>query len=374
MDRKKRISRVDVQVSIVTAVIVITSFICVYFFNYYITHEDMINSLQERAESIYVYVDDYVDKSTFHNTTKLKKENPAYIRMKEKLKEVKASTNVRYLYTAQRNENGEYVYLVDGLPSDSADFRNPGDKIEQEIIPELQAALNDKIILPNQIKNTEWGPIFISYFPIHENDKVVGVLGIEFDASHQYRAFQMIQIGTPIIAVIACLIAVCIAVHLFKRISNPMYKDMANTDFLTGLKNRNAFELDIENRQDKRLGILIADLNGLKKINDELGHQIGDEYIRRAAVILSKCAGIHPVYRFGGDEFVILVNEGNDKAMKLLCERILAYTQAGANASAYAVSLSVGFAIYDPCDVCSIQDVFQQADEQMYKMKNKIKK
>ena len=67
MDRKKRISRVDVQVSIVTAVIVITSFICVYFFNYYITHEDMINSLQERAESIYVYVDDYVDKSTFHN-------------------------------------------------------------------------------------------------------------------------------------------------------------------------------------------------------------------------------------------------------------------------------------------------------------------
>lgn len=290
------------------------------------------------------------------------------------MKEVKASTNVRYLYTAQRNENGEYVYLVDGLPSDSADFRNPGDKIEQEIIPELQAALNDKIILPNQIKNTEWGPIFISYFPIHENDKVVGVLGIEFDASHQYRAFQMIQIGTPIIAVIACLIAVCIAVHLFKRISNPMYKDMANTDFLTGLKNRNAFELDIENRQDKRLGILIADLNGLKKINDELGHQIGDEYIRRAAVILSKCASIHPVYRFGGDEFVILVNEGNDKAMKLLCERILAYTQAGANDSAYAVSLSVGFAIYDPCDACSIQDVFQQADEQMYKMKNKIKK
>ncbi|MCB6554874.1 diguanylate cyclase, partial [Desulfovibrio desulfuricans] len=70
------------------------------------------------------------------------------------------------------------------------------------------------------------------------------------------------------------------------------------------------------------------DLNGLKKINDELGHQIGDEYIRRAAVILSKCAGIHPVYRFGGDEFVILVNEGNDKAMKMLCERILAYTQA----------------------------------------------
>ena len=56
MDRKKRISRVDVQVSIVTAVIVITSFICVYFFNYYITHEDMINSLQAVS---YTHLDVY---------------------------------------------------------------------------------------------------------------------------------------------------------------------------------------------------------------------------------------------------------------------------------------------------------------------------
>ena len=61
MDRKRRISRVDVQVSIVTAVLVTTPLICVYFFNYFITHEDMINSLKERSHSIYQYVDDYVD-------------------------------------------------------------------------------------------------------------------------------------------------------------------------------------------------------------------------------------------------------------------------------------------------------------------------
>ena len=296
MDRKRRISRVDVQVSIVTAVLVTTPLICVYFFNYFITHEDMINSLKERSHSIYQYVDDYVDKTTFQNTEALTRDNPAYIRMKEKLEEVKASTNVRYLYTAEKNIQGEYVYLVDGLPYDSSDFRNPGDKIEEEIIPELTAALHDKIILPNQIKNTEWGPIFISYFPIHKGNEVVGVLGIEFDATHQYRAFQIIRIGTPIIAAIACLLAVFIAVRLFKRISNPMYKDMANTDFLTGLKNRNAFELDIQNKQDEVLGILIADLNGLKKINDEQGHQIGDEYIRKAATVIGKCASTCPVF------------------------------------------------------------------------------
>ena len=322
MDRKRRISRVDVQVSIVTAVLVTTPLICVYFFNYFITHEDMINSLKERSHSIYQYVDDYVDKTTFQNTEALTRDNPAYIRMKEKLEEVKASTNVRYLYTAEKNIQGEYVYLVDGLPYDSSDFRNPGDKIEEEIIPELTAALHDKIILPNQIKNTEWGPIFISYFPIHKGDEVVGVLGIEFDATHQYRAFQIIRIGTPIIAAIACLLAVFIAVRLFKRISNPMYKDMANTDFLTGLKNRNAFELDIQNKQDEVLGILIADLNGLKKINDE---------------------------------------------------RILTYEETVPKDCDIPISLSVGYALYDPVQCASLQDVFHEADVQMYKMKNSRK-
>lgn len=374
MDKKRRISRVDVQVSIVTAVIVITSLICVYFFNYYITHEDMINSLQERSHSIYLYVDDYVDKTTFQNTKALTRDNPAYIRMKEKLEEVKASTNVRYLYTAEKNIKGEYVYLVDGLPYDSSDFRNPGDKIEQEIIPELEAALNDEIVLPNQIKNTEWGPIFISYFPIHKHHEVVGVLGIEFDATHQYKAFQIIRFGTPIIAAIACMLAVIIAVRLFKRISNPMYKDMANTDFLTGLKNRNAFELDIQNRQDEVLGILLADLNGLKKINDEYGHHIGDEYIRKAALIIGKCASTCPVYRFGGDEFIVLVKNADDNQLKTLCNRILAYEDTIPKDCDTPVSLSVGYAVYDPAEQASLQDVFQQADTQMYKMKKSRKK
>lgn len=373
MDRKRRISRVDVQVSIVTAVLVTTALICVYFFNYFITHEDMINSLKERSHSIYQYVDDYVDKTTFQNTEALTRDNPAYIRMKEKLEEVKASTNVRYLYTAEKNIQGEYVYLVDGLPYDSSDFRNPGDKIEEEIIPELTAALHDKIILPNQIKNTEWGPIFISYFPIHKGDEVVGVLGIEFDATHQYRAFQIIRIGTPIIAAIACLLAVFIAVRLFKRISNPMYKDMANTDFLTGLKNRNAFELDIQNKQDEVLGILIADLNGLKKINDEQGHQIRDEYIRKAATVIGKCASTCPVYRFGGDEFVVLVPDADDKKMKSLSERILTYEETVPKDCDIPISLSVGYALYDPVQCASLQDVFHEADVQMYKMKNSRK-
>ena len=121
--------------------------------------------------------------------------------------------------------------------------------------------------MPDQIKETTWGPIFVSYYPIHDEGKVVGVLGIEFDASHQFEAFKQIRIITPLIAIMASLIATIIAVLSFRRISNPRFKDMANTDYLTNLHNRNAFEIDFENLSTHKhnTGIIITDLNDLKK-------------------------------------------------------------------------------------------------------------
>ena len=106
------------------------------------------------------------------------------------------------------------------------------------------------------------------YYPIHDEGKVVGVLGIEFDASHQFEAFKQIRIITPLIAIMASLIATIIAVLSFRRISNPRFKDMANTDYLTNLHNRNAFEIDFENLSTHKhnTGIIITDLNDLKKI------------------------------------------------------------------------------------------------------------
>ena len=140
--------------------------------------------------------------------------------MKRSLEEVKEATGVRYIYTAKKTDEGKYIYLVDGLSSKSKDFRYPGDEIEAEVVKEMDRALNDEIILPQDIKHTTWGDIFVSYYPIHEGDEVVGVLGIEFSAEHQYEAFRKIRIGTPLIAAGAVILAVIIAVHLFKRISN----------------------------------------------------------------------------------------------------------------------------------------------------------
>ena len=65
------------------------------------------------------------------------------------------------------------------------------------------------------------------------------------------------------------------------------------------------------------VGIVYADVNGLKEINDTRGHQAGDEALQRAAHLLAKCYGSENAYRMGGDEFLVLmplVNELDFKA------------------------------------------------------------
>lgn len=325
----------------------------------------MIYSLKERSNTIYHYVENYLDKDTFNHNFSLDMKNDTYKQIKQKLEDVKNATNVLYLYTAKMTDEGEYIYIVDGLPTTSPDFRYPGDKIEKEIIPELKAALKNKIILPDQIKETTWGPIFVSYYPIHDEGKVVGVLGIEFDASHQFEAFKQIRIITPLIAIMASLIATIIAVLSFRRISNPRFKDMVNTDYLTNLHNRNAFEIDFENLSTHKhnTGIIITDLNDLKKINDTYGHRTGDEYIKKVAKILEKHVQKNTVYRFGGDEFIILIHHDAKQQIKAVVTAIQTELSKQTDEK---LSISIGFAVYDPKIDHDLKDTFKRADAKMY--------
>lgn len=87
----------------------------------------------------------------------------------------------------------------------------------------------------------------------------------------------------------------------------------SNNDTMTGLLNRRAYEKDINiifNNNDLKDFIYIsADVNGLKRANDSIGHAAGDELIIGASVCLSKCFDPYGhVYRIGGDEFIALIH------------------------------------------------------------------
>lgn len=362
--KKSRLQRVDFQVSLLTALLVILSCSFIHLFHYQMSYRDMIKVLSERVYSIYHYVENNLDRSTFLDINTIEdKEKACYREAKELLTSAKGATSVRYLYTAKKDKNGNFIYVVDGLSSTAADFRNPGDPIEVEIIDDMGRALLGQEVLPKEIKKTEWGKIFITYMPIHDKDQVVGVLGIEFEAEHQYRTYQILRICTPLIIIMFCLLAMWASVLFFKRISNPGYRNMMNTDRLTGLKNRNAYDVDLKNiaarKQEEGIGLVFLDLNDLKKVNDTMGHQAGDMYIRSAAEALSRTAVRHEVvYRIGGDEFVVLARDSSEAYLKDYLERLF-----------LIFSIAAGYALYDGNIDKDIYGTVQRADAAMYKNK-----
>ena len=107
----KQIRRVDVQVSILMIIVTIFCSSCIYLVCYRMTHRDMINSLEERVFAIYDFLEDSLDKTMFEEiNTREDMEKKSYREMKRLLRQVKSATNMMYLYTAKKNEEGPVSY------------------------------------------------------------------------------------------------------------------------------------------------------------------------------------------------------------------------------------------------------------------------
>lgn len=154
-----------------------------------------------------------------------------------------------------------------------------------------------------------------------------------------------------------------------------LYQNMAYNDMMTMAQNRTAFNEKMTQLEGKDLTsttLLILDINNLKQINDEYGHQAGDRMIiDTCECILSIFENIANVYRIGGDEFAVLIPKSNvnmKDLLKKLDDVILNYNSSNQN----QISLAYGYAIGD-ADI-DIETLFKQADKNMYLRKFEQKK
>ncbi|TEB12270.1 Cyclic di-GMP phosphodiesterase response regulator RpfG [Pelotomaculum propionicicum] len=144
-------------------------------------------------------------------------------------------------------------------------------------------------------------------------------------------------------------------------------------DNLTGLYNRTFFEEEMQRAADGRfdpVGIIVCDLDGLKFINDTLGHDTGDSLLLASAnVIKSAFRKSDIVARIGGDEFAVLLNQSGEKTVEEACDRIKAaidkYNLAGHE---IPLNISMGFAV-GSVETASVSDLFKEADNNMYREK-----
>jgi len=145
-------------------------------------------------------------------------------------------------------------------------------------------------------------------------------------------------------------------------------------DPLTGLYNRAYFEQEMRRLDKGRrvvpAGVVMCDVDGLKLINDTLGHSAGDQLLKIAAGVLrNSFREEDTVARVGGDEFAVLLSDCNRAAVENACRRLREVID-GYNAAnpVFPLSMSVGFAFR--CNLTkSMDDLFKEADNDMYREK-----
>ncbi len=154
----------------------------------------------------------------------------------------------------------------------------------------------------------------------------------------------------------------------------------AQTDPLTGLFNQTVMdrlverELAASRRNGSRLGMLVVDLDNFKAINDQHGHQVGDHALKTVAETLKRMTRASDyLFRYGGEEFVVLVCDGDETATRKAAERILQAVRDCAitdgNGCPIAVTASIG--LTTQCDTDSPQSLFNRADLAMYSAKDR---
>lgn len=155
-------------------------------------------------------------------------------------------------------------------------------------------------------------------------------------------------------------------------------RQLAYTDPLTGVKNKASYidevgkmEVLIADENIKDFGIAVFDLNGLKKINDTLGHEKGDEYIKEACKIICKYFKHSPVFRIGGDEFVVILKGEDYYDHKNILENFS--NQIMEEKRKNGVIIAMGFSSFKSGNDGSFMRVFERADKNMYKCKKMLK-
>lgn len=158
--------------------------------------------------------------------------------------------------------------------------------------------------------------------------------------------------------------------------------DAAMKDELTGLLNRRALMhlaekyIDFSARQELQCAVIFADLDGLKKINDEFGHHLGSEAIANFAKVFSSALRKSDlVCRYGGDEFVALLSIKTEDSVQVLISRINALLEEEKHANSGKPSLraSIGWNPVEGSSWEAVNTAIEKADHKMYMVKKERK-
>ena len=270
---------------------------------------------------------------------------------------------------------------IDGLRngSDELDFVRLNDEEFQNKMQELDTYFQElkkeiMLVRRNGYENTEIILKSEKFFEIC--DEAVGFA----EVYSQKKATALEELERLIILDVACLIILTVT-ELVKAIRyaalNRALQKKVYLDEATGLPNKNKCEeiLGDSSLVQAGTGVCVFDLNNLRIINNSMGHEMGDEYIRRFAVLLRETVPEeHFVGRAGGDEFLAVLYQVTNEDMQKILKRIRAHVwKYSENHADMPISYAAGYALSQDQKNSTMRTLFADADKNMYINKNHMK-
>ena len=188
---------------------------------------------------------------------------------------------------------------------------------------------------------------------------------------------ELLEVRTIILTEVLVCILMFIHYSEYTQMQNDenmsVWEKMINTDTLTGLQNRHAYSMALDyytkQRNLDQIVVFEMDINGLKSVNDQYGHEAGDELICGAADCISRVFGSYGTcYRTGGDEFVVIMEQSKDRIVSLYLTLKKEMMQWQGRLSSQ-LSISIGYACGMDHPNQSIENLIRIADFQMYQDK-----
>lgn len=197
-----------------------------------------------------------------------------------------------------------------------------------------------------------------------------GVRGLSLGSAVYFRA-RASQSITLILAVVAITILLS-GEEINRGVKRKAYIDS------TGIMNKNACmeRMNLLDNKDSTLniGFVMFDLNNLKQVNDDWGHEEGDKLIQNFVLLLRQASNKeYFLARFGGDEFVAIIENCTEAMMKSYLKRIEELTGHFNRAQGIPISYACGFAISTKEHYYLMDDLLKEADKKMYENKKKMK-
>jgi diguanylate cyclase (GGDEF)-like protein/PAS domain S-box-containing protein len=165
--------------------------------------------------------------------------------------------------------------------------------------------------------------------------------------------------------------------NISKRvIEEDKIKYLSTHDQLTGIYNRNYYQVELERLNKSRklpISVIIADIDKLKYVNDNYGHTEGDNYIKTIVDIIKDVLRGEDIFaRIGGDEFAIVLIETSKKESEMIIDRINEKIKQMSAKFQYEIGISMGVATEEE-EIESLELLVIKADNRMYKSKNSKK-